>query len=374
MRTTLLGRSTTSMSPAESGGSQGNPSAAETSRGSTKCSDWSSLAIRVLLGLSAFFIIVLSTRWGPALGDDSYAYIKPARDALAGQPMQFNPSFPPLLPMVLAAVGHLGVEPLVGIRFLNAALFATTVLLAYELLAKVGNRPRAIAFLGAASILLSARLIELFASAMSEPLYLTLALGGVLAAVRYFDRPWPAWLVASGLLVGLAALTRYAGVACILAVASALLIRSHRSTEKRAAEVFVFAAMSCTPLGAYVARNVLTLGRPVGQGHWSWALVREFPWRSLVRNSVDWLLPGKFVAGLEDEIVLVAAVTVAATMAGYMILYREPLAGILARQLRQDAHLVLILYGTSTLIMLAFSRGLFSGGTASTDATSAPCR
>lgn len=281
---------------------------------------------------------------------------------MAGKSIELNPSFPPLLPLTLAGLARLGIDPLAAIRFLNMGLFAATVLLSYRLLLSIQPCSLPIAFLGALSILLSGRLIELFASAMSEPLYLTLMIGGLSASIRYLDQRQSVWLMVAGVLLGLAAFTRYAGVASIAAVAFVLLIRRHPGTQTSPARMLAFLGLRCAPIATYSLHNLLSIGRPVGHAHWSWELVQQFPWRSLVRNCVDWLVPGKFVAGLEAQIVIAAAAVSGAAMAAYAILFRRSPAAALARQLRKGGVLVLTANTLALLLLLALSRGFFAGG------------
>ena len=49
----------------------------------------------LLLSLAGILLILYATRWGAALSDNSYYYIKPARDMLAGQPYRLSPHYAP---------------------------------------------------------------------------------------------------------------------------------------------------------------------------------------------------------------------------------------------------------------------------------------
>jgi hypothetical protein len=102
-------------------------------------------------------LILISTRWGAFLSDDSYGYIEPARTFLAGQP------FVPL--------GWLGMEPLAGIRVLNAGLFGVNILLSAALVRRLGG-DRGFAVLAAAITAFSENTLEAHGWAMREALYL----------------------------------------------------------------------------------------------------------------------------------------------------------------------------------------------------------
>ena len=60
------------------------------------------------LALAGILLVLLNTRLGAYLSDDTYYYIYPARDLLAGK--GFHPSyiFAPLFPMVLAGISLFG--------------------------------------------------------------------------------------------------------------------------------------------------------------------------------------------------------------------------------------------------------------------------
>ena len=65
----------------------------------------------VLMSLAGVVIILIGTRWGAAIKDDTYFYVKPARDVLAGSGFYMDPTFPPFLPLVLTGIGLFNVDP-----------------------------------------------------------------------------------------------------------------------------------------------------------------------------------------------------------------------------------------------------------------------
>ena len=311
--------------------------------------------------LLAVLIILLSTRWGAALGDDSYSYIKPVRDALSGQSMEFHPSFPPFLPIILTGVGFLGIEPLEAIRYLNAILFGVTVLLAFLIVFELSGS-FTFSLLASVAILISAGLIEVFASAMSEPLYMSLTLASIYTTARYTRDHRMAWLIAAAVSAGLALFTRYAGMAIIVSIAAFLLLKKNRSWRKRAKDTLLFLFISAIPIAGYIVRNLLILGRPIGQSRFSWSLVREFPLRLLIHNVYDWLIPGKLIAGFEEELTLLLLLLIFALFLGYWLAYRQRIIR-LARDLRTSAHFVLLaIFIGVNLLLLSIARGFFAGG------------
>ena len=91
-----------------------------------------------LLTVIGIFLVLRSTPEGLGLSDDSIAYIAGARSLLAGHGyreawlVSNNPitHFPPGFSSALALIGLFGLDPLRGVRFLNALLFgfSTTLL------------------------------------------------------------------------------------------------------------------------------------------------------------------------------------------------------------------------------------------------------
>ena len=93
------------------------------------------LLIVVLAGLGTAHILVRTATYGAAFGVDSTYYLSTAINFLAGegwrdvrgQPLA---GWPPLFPLLLAAFGRVGIDPLAAGRFINAAAFGLTILVA----------------------------------------------------------------------------------------------------------------------------------------------------------------------------------------------------------------------------------------------------
>ena len=137
----------------------------------------------VLISLIGVLLVLQATPEGAELSDDSIAYIAGARSIIAGngyreawlasnQPVTH---FPPALPAVLASFGTLGIDPLNAIRWVNALLFGASafvlVILAWRM------TPSLTAGLVLAGLfVLSGDLLQVYAAAMSEPLFIFLSL------------------------------------------------------------------------------------------------------------------------------------------------------------------------------------------------------
>jgi hypothetical protein len=180
------------------------------------------LALAAIAALGAVSIL-LTTHWGAGLTDDSFFYVKPARDVLAGQPFTMDTSWQPLLSFVLIALGWLKIDLLAGVRILNALLFGCSLLLAGLTLKRV-TASTAFALLGAGLMLASSDFIDVHSWLMSEALFFFTTLLAIFLLAVYFDTRSLGWLVAAGFAANLAVLTRFIGAAVVIAGVVAILL------------------------------------------------------------------------------------------------------------------------------------------------------
>ncbi len=208
---------------------------------------WISFVVLGLLALIGIALILRATPEGLGLSDDSIAYISGARSMLAGQGYreawlatdQPVTHFPPAFSAVLAFVGLFGLDPLRGARFLNALLFGLNI----SLMGILGWRmtkslPAGLAM--AALFLVNDSLLRVHAVAMSEPLFIFLSLLAFWMFDLYIERDehW-LWLLACGILAGMAYLTRYAGLALVATFLVAVAVL-HRTWRRRFISAGIF--------------------------------------------------------------------------------------------------------------------------------------
>ena len=188
---------------------------------------------------------------GLYVSPDAVFYVGTARNWLDGRGFTPPPGVPPLehfppgFTMVLAALGKLGLDPLTGARVVNALAFAgIVVLVGRAVRARTESVPAALV----ASVLTAAAvdLLTLSTSALSEPLFILLAIGGLMALAAYLDEPRPALLAGASVLVGAAFLTRYVGIALVLAGVAGLVWR------RRWTAAGVFGAVTVAPVAVFL--------------------------------------------------------------------------------------------------------------------------
>jgi len=230
-----------------------------------------------LIALIGMALVLRATPQGLGLSDDSIAYIAGARSMAAGdgyreawlasdQPVTH---FPPSFPSVLAFFGLFGIDPLHAVRWVNALLFGLNA----ALLGILGWRmtPSLTAGLVLSGLFVtSGEMFQVHAVAMSEPLFIFLSLLSFWMFDLYVERlPSPSgkwggsegwlWLIACGTFVGMAYLTRYAGLALVATFVLALFIL-HKTWRRRFVSIGIFLESVLPWFLTWTVRNWLVAG------------------------------------------------------------------------------------------------------------------
>ncbi len=244
-----------------------------------------SIVLLGLMGVAGIVLVLHATPEGLTLTDDSIAYIAGARSILAGQGYReawlatAGPvtHFPPVFSSLLAFIGLFGLDPLRGVRFLNALLFGLNGVL-LGILGWRMTRALAPGLLLAGLYLVNDSLLRVHATALSEPLFIFLSLLAFWMFDLYVERDahW-LWLVSCGVMVGLAYLTRYAGLALVATFLVALLIL-HRTWRKRLTAAGIFLAGVLPWILGWAAVNELMGGT---------ATNRDLVWHPVTASNLD---------------------------------------------------------------------------------------
>jgi len=247
-----------------------------------------------LISIFGVLLVIRATPQGLGLSDDSIAYIAGARSMAAGngyreawlasdQPVTH---FPPSFSSVLAFFGLFGIDPLHAVRWVNALLFGLNA----ALLGILGWRMTPSLSAGlvlAALFVASGEMFAVHAVAMSEPLFIFLSLLSFWMFDLYFERlptsvaKWSGsegwlWLIACGTFVGMAYLTRYAGLALVGTFVVALLIL-HKTWRKRLVSIGIFLESVLPWFLTWTIRNRLVAGN---------ATNRTFAWHPLTSENI----------------------------------------------------------------------------------------
>lgn len=233
------------------------------------------ILLLTVLSLVGMLTVLYSTTWGPIVYSDAAGYILISRTVMEGHGLgvidasgKFNQlsSNPPLFPLTLAALSRLaGVDPTVTTRLLNALLFGVSLALSSGVFILMGTHSLE-ELLGALVVgiflVTSSTWIRIYCEAMSDPLGLATALGGIVCLFVYLvrqkgeARPGRGWLIAAALSFSLSVLTRYISVAFLPAAAlSVLLFSSGKKPspwKRRLGDTTLFSAASLLPVVGWV--------------------------------------------------------------------------------------------------------------------------
>jgi hypothetical protein len=217
----------------------------------------------VALALIGFAVLIFHTRNGPGITGDSVSYVMGAENMLlgrgyartagAGEAVPIT-GFPPGYSTALFGFSWLNKDMFQVSRWLNAGLFGINIFLVCYILYEYTGSQRA-AFFGGALTLLSEDLIHAHSWVMSEGLFLTLSLLGLLFFLQYFDRDRVYLLAISGGLFALATLTRYVGVALMAAGGLVIVFSTSRTIKQRAKDLFAFGVIAVVPVALWLYRN-----------------------------------------------------------------------------------------------------------------------
>lgn len=225
---------------------------------------WFPVALAVL---GTAHVLVRTSTHGAAISADSVVYLSTVENLLAGHGLQdfrgyAPPQYPFGFPLLLAAVAGLGgIEPSEAARLVNATAFGVTILLA-GLWLRRAIFSRALAAGATLVVGTSHHLSHSASHVMTEPPFIALVLLALMGMAGFAkDRRVSApVLVSAALCSGLAAATRYAGVALILTGLLLLLAHWETPMRRRLRHAGIFGTLSALPLTAVFMHNWLAFG------------------------------------------------------------------------------------------------------------------
>ena len=221
-------------------------------------------------GASSFFLLIAiislleietASRPGIHVSHDSVYYVGAARELLAGNGYRMEhfdagmntAKYPPGYPLAITALGIFGLEPLEGARWVNILFFTGSVLLLFAIARQQLSRWW-IATLPPTLFMLSADLVQLHQSVLTEGMFMFFTILGFFALSRHLEQPRAEWLVTGGLSIGLAFLSRFAGI--MLPPLLLLVFLLHRRWK----DGLIATALSILPMGCFILRNLIIAG------------------------------------------------------------------------------------------------------------------
>ena len=200
-----------------------------------------------------------ATKWGIGISPDSVTYLKVSDNFLNGIGLYLSPDkpmthYPPLYPMVLTIGGLLGATLLDWAKYLHIIFYSANITLIWLIIFKDTRSSVIAALLGSVVALSSALMIHIHSVAWSEPLFIFMALSGLIFLVEFFAKTKTKHLIASGLLIGLALLTRYSGVALLFACLLGIIFFT---TKRKLHSIFLFGLCGMIPISIWLIRNLM---------------------------------------------------------------------------------------------------------------------
>jgi hypothetical protein len=230
------------------------------------------LAVIILLSILGAIIDIYATANGPWGYNDPVEYIATARSLDAGQGLgyvqghgRFSPIriHPPFYSLLLAAIGLFKGNLIVASRWLNISAFVACIFMAGWIFYRYSRAP-ALGIITSALLLTFPNMIWMFSSAYSEPLFILLILSGGLCLVAYLHKERFSLLIASAVLIGLIALTRYAGIAMIAAGAVSVLLFTSGKAWVRIRKAILFGLMASLPVLAWLIWTYFSSAHSLG--------------------------------------------------------------------------------------------------------------
>ena len=220
------------------------------------------LLIVVLAGLGTAHILVRTATYGAGIYEDATIFLSTALNFLAGEgcrDLVGRPlvGWPPLFPLLLAAFGWVGIEPLEAGRWINAIAFGLTILAAGCWL-RSNLRSQWLTLVATAIIAASVPLSHWASHLMGDPLFYLFTLLALIKLAAFLNCGGRNPLLLAAVFTALAALTRYPGMALIGAGVLLLLLCA------RLKHTLVFVAISSVPLLAVLVRNWAVSGTLTG--------------------------------------------------------------------------------------------------------------
>lgn len=224
-----------------------------------------------VLSVIGFISIILSTyEHGVVISHDSVSYIAAAKSLVSGNGfICYNGclyvNWPPLYPSLLAIFSFFGAEPLEISRWLNAFIFAFLIFASGKLF-ELFIKNKIIAMIAAASILLSTPLFYIYRVALTESLFIFLAVLFIIGISYYLENAKISCLLCISIIAALCCLQRYMGITIVITGLILILTGLKKiSYPERLKHASIFCLISLMPLFIWIMRNYIITSTLAGK-------------------------------------------------------------------------------------------------------------
>ncbi len=179
----------------------------------------------------------------------------------AGLSLNRDVNFPPAYSYWLAALRWSGLTPAQAVNWSVILLFGMNGILFGWILKKILNDSPLGVWGGVFCFLVSESMLQIHTVASSEPLFIFLEMAGFLGLAVFIERPRWGTLTVGSLALGVVFLTRYLGIAVILAGIMGLWIGAPLDRRRKVRVCLYSAAISLLPMGIFVLQQIGETGR-----------------------------------------------------------------------------------------------------------------
>jgi len=266
--------------------------------------------------------------------------------------------YPPLFPLVIAAIKALRVDFMSGVGWLNMFLFGCNVFIAGFIL-KEFTRSVMMALAGSFLMAIAPDMLDLSSQALTEPLFLFFTYLTLLGLILYLKKGCKRVLLLAAILASLAFLTRFAGSALIVAGTISIAF-PHRPKRANAwKHALIFFCLGILPMGVWWFKNVLAYGVVIDR----LAVFHPLTWESFREMAGvvgDWVVSKKYPVSCQEF--LLAGIMAVFVMGGWRLGQRLYAENADARQDVFDRFsfllvLAIIFYSISLVLTMTFLDG-----------------
>ena len=270
------------------------------------------LLLAAIAVAGAALIMARQVGYGVGVVADAPTYLAVADSLLAGQGfVQFSVwpylLWPPLYPLLLVGASFYVFDPQDVAGPVNAASFGLTIFAVGCCLRRYVRR-RFLVVAACLAIMLALPLTSVAAAALSEPLFILLSTLALAQTARFLERGQGRELAMAAALTGLALLTRYAGVALVMAILPLLVLQRDVGGLAKAKRIAWYCLIAGLPTALWFLRNLLAHGQLLGNQYPSPYHLTEVL-EGLGNDLAAWALlyyPDDFIAAVFVWLVLAA--------------------------------------------------------------------
>lgn len=191
-----------------------------------------------------------TTTWGAGLTSDSINYIKYAKSISKNHNFSaLGNHWPPFYSITLAICSFFGDNILHSAKLFQAILLVVNTVLFGSVIYAVTEKSKIATLVGILIITSSQMWLEIHGMVWSEPLFLFFALTGLFSLAAYLkNENNRLLLLLAAISIGLAVVTRYAGVSLVMTGCFCLILLAKESWAKRIINSILFFLVSISPL------------------------------------------------------------------------------------------------------------------------------